>query len=236
MTTDTLLQHTIQGAASGALFIALIARGRWRLCCSFTAYVAVGVVMCFITTVWPERFYNHATYLPYLALIDILKVGIGLETGWRTFRAFPGAASTARKATLIILAATVLAVAGVPVIDPHSTSFETTMLNFHPRATDGAIWLMAAVLVIARWYRVPVDRFHSSVLTSQVAYTAFFSWVLRLFVGHDFEATRLFINALDGSVILILTCWWIHVAWRAENGTDRLHVNTLRTLQGRAYS
>jgi hypothetical protein len=235
-TVDTPILTTIQGVTSGVAVIALIARGRWRLGWSFAAYNALSVVACFITLVWPEQFYNHATWLRLTALSDLQKVGIGLEAGWRKFAAFPGAAAAARKTALLILAATVVALAVVPVIGPHSTSFQTAVVNVHPRAIDGAIWLMAAVLALARWYRVPVDRFHTSVLSSFALYLLFFSSLLRLFEGRDFAATRMFFNTIDAAVFILLTCWWIHIAWRAENGADRLHVNTLRTLQGGAYS
>lgn len=235
MTSGQVFLNTIQCILVGALAMGLITRGRWRLCWSFTGYVTVNIVFGSMSTVWPGRFYNHATWIPYLAVIDMLKVGIGLETGWRTFSAFPGAASAARHTALLILAATLVATARVPVISPYFTSFQTTVLNLHPRAIDGAIWLMAAVLLIARWYRVPADRFHSSILASLAVYELFFSSLLRLFAGHDFESTRLFVNAVDGPVYILLTCWWIHVAWRADSAVDRLHVDTLRTLERAAY-
>ena len=235
MTGDELLRQAIQGVMSGALLVALIARSRWRLCSSFAGYNALSLVVCFITLVWPERFYTQASWLRFTALSDLQKLGIGLEIGWRTFSAFPGAAYAARRAALLIVAATVLALVSVPVIGPHSTSFQTAVVNVHPRAIDGAIWLMAAVLAIARWHRVPVDRFHASVLSSFAVYLLFFSSLLRLFDGHDFDATRMLVNSIDTSVFISLTCWWIHVAWRAESVVDRLHVNTLRTLARGAY-
>jgi hypothetical protein len=235
MTRDELLRHAIQGVTSGVLLLALIARGRWRLCWSFTAYNALSVVVCFVTIVWPDRFYTQASWLRFTALSDLQKLGIGLETGWRTFRAFPGAASAARKTALVIVAATGVALASVPVIGPHSTSFQTAVINSHPRAIDGAIWLMAAVLFMARWYRVPMDRFHTSVITSFAVYLLFFSSFLHLFDGRDFAAMRMFFNTIDTAVFILLTCWWIHVAWRGENGTDRLHGNTLRALARGAY-
>jgi hypothetical protein len=218
----------------GALLVVtvgLMVRGRWRLSVSFAVYTVLILVRDVLITLWPERFYFQTCWFIFQSVLDILKFGIALEVGWRTFGAFPGAASIARKTGVVILALTAAAAASLPLASPDSTSFQTAVASFHPRLLDGTIWLMAAILVIAWWFRVPVHRFHAALLTSLAVYLVFFTWLLRLFAWRDFETTRLYVNAIDPIVFFLVTCRWVHIAWRAENEADRAHMATLRTLQ-----
>jgi len=219
-----------------AIAAGLIMRGRWRLSLSFAGYIALGLTGHLLVLVSPELFFTGPFWMVVQSGFDILKLGIALEAGWWTFRAFPGAASVARKTGLLILALTAVAANAVPLVSPNSSSFETALVSFHPRVSDGAIWLMAAILAIAHWYRVPVHRFHAALLTSLAVYLAFFTWLLRLFAGRDFDAVRGYVNALDPAVFLLLSCWWAHIAWRAENTADRARMNTLRELRLRMSS
>jgi hypothetical protein len=211
--------------------VGLGVRGRWRLSVAFTAYLLVIFVRGPLNLFWPEPFFHLSYWLAFQSVLDILKFGIVLEVGWRTFRQFPGAASVARKAGLLILALTAMAVVSVSLVSANATSAQAALANLHPRLLDGTIWLMAAVLVIARWYRVPVHGFHAALLTSLALYLVFFTWLLRLYAGHEFEVARGYLNALDPVVFFLVTCWWIHLAWRTENEADRSHTETLRTLQ-----
>jgi len=211
--------------------VGLAVRGRWRLSVFFAVYLVSIVVRDILNSFWPEQFYFQSFWFIFQSVLDILKFGIALEVGWRTFGAFPGAASIARKAGVLILALTALAVASLPLASPDATSLQTAITSFHPRLLDGTIWLMAAILAIARWYRVPVHRFHAGLLTSLALYLVFFTWLLRLFAGRDFEATRHYVNALDPIGFFLVTCWWMHIAWRTDNEADRAHMNTLNALQ-----
>jgi hypothetical protein len=214
--------------------VGLIVRGRWRLSVVFAAYIPCVLLQDLLVVLWPERFYSHSFWLISQSVLDALTFGVALEAGWRTFGAFPGAAAVARTTGLLILAATAIALASLPLASPDSTSTQTALISFHPRLNDGTIWLIAAMLVIARWYRVPVHRFHAALLTSLAVYLVFFTWLLRSFAGHDFEAARYYMNALDPVGFLLVTWWWMHVTWRAENGADRTHLGVLKTLQLRA--
>jgi hypothetical protein len=236
MNPDVRLGNIVCDVALLVVAVGLMVRGRWRLSMSFAAYIALILVRNVLLNFWPERFFYQSFWLITQSGLDILKFGIALEIGWRTFKAFPGAASVARQTGALILALTVVAVAGLPLASPHFTSFQTSLVSFHPRLLDGTIWLMAAILVIARWFRVPVHRFHAALLTSLALYLVFFTWILRLFAGRDFEATRGYFNAVDPFAFLLITCWWVHITWRAENGSDRIHVDTLKALQVRGVA
>jgi len=226
-----LLGVAVVDGAALVTAVGLAVRGRWRLSLFFAVYVVSVLVKDLLVFFWPERFYFQRFWLIFQSILDILKFGIALEVGWRTFGAFPGAASVARKTGLLILAVTVVAVASLPLASPNSTSIQTAVTRFHPRLLDGTIWLMAAILVIARWYRIPVHRFHAGLLTSLALYLVFFTWLLGLFDGRDFETARHYMRALDPVGFFLVTCWWMHITWRAENQSDRTHLNTLQTLE-----
>jgi len=214
----------------------LILRGRWRLSVFFSTYVAAALGGSLVTVLWPERFFTQAFWVVMQTVFDVLKLAIALEVGWRTFRVFPGAFSVARRTVLMVLIATTVAVISVPLAGAAASSYETAISEFHPRVIDGSIWLMASVLAVAHWYRVPVHRFHGAVLTSLAVYLAFYSTLLRLFAFYDFERLRPYVNFLDRTAYLLLVCWWACVAWRAENTADRARMNTLRELEFRMSS
>jgi len=212
------------------LLVGLTVRGRWRLCVCFGAYTGWALVRSILMEYWPERFFFQWFWLIGQSILDTLKLGIALEIGWRMFAEFPGAKSVARKATVLILGLTAVAVASLPLASPPMTSFQTAITNFHPRLNDGTIWLIAAFLATARWYRVPVHRFHAGLLISLALYLVFFSSIFQLFVGRDFEGARHYVVLLDNSGFLLAICWWMHITWRADNATDRAHMGTLSTL------
>lgn len=211
--------------------VGLAVRDRWRLSWFFAAYLASIVVRNVLLNFWPERFYFLSFWLISQSILDLLKFGLALEIGWRTFGPFPGAGSVARKAGGLILILTAIAAVRLPLASPHFTSTQTAITSFHPRLNDGTIWIMAAILVIAKWYRVPVHPFHAGVLTSLALYLLFFTSILRVFGERDFETTRRYVNALDPIGFLLVACWWARIAWRSESDEDRIHMDTVKALQ-----
>ena len=209
----------------------LAVRGRWRLSLFFSAYLVSILGREILVVFWPERFFFLRFWFIFQSIHDILKFGIALEVAWRTFRAFPGASAAAKRVVVLILGLTAVSVASLPLAIPGTTVIETAVTTFHPRLSDGTIWLMAAILVMAKWYHVPVHRFHTGVLTSLAVYLLFFTSVLRLFVGRDFEVIRHYVNAIDPIGFALVTCWWARIAWRSENGEDRVHMDTLKALR-----
>jgi hypothetical protein len=213
--------------------VGLTVRGRWRLSVFFAAYLLWILFREILQIFWWERFFFQRFWLIGQAVLDILRFGIALEVAWRTFGPFPGAAAAAKKAAVLVLGLTAFSVASLPLANPQSTVFETAITTFHPRLNDGTIWLLAAILAVAKWYRVPLHRFHAGVLTGLALYLLFFTWALLLYVGRDYETTRHYFNVLDPIGFLFVISWWVRIAWRSENAEDRVHVDTLRALHFR---
>jgi hypothetical protein len=179
---------------------------------------------------WWPRFDGKTFWILRQAVYAILYLGIGLEIGWRTFRWFPGAASAARKTALAILTVSALTMISQETWPPGWPIH--LGLHLHAPAVDGALWLMAATMVLARWYRVPLHPFHAAVLTGQVASTAFFTTIIGLY---DLYAWP-WLDILRPSFYLLLWSWWAVLAWRPESQTARAHVATLRRLELRGAS
>jgi hypothetical protein len=210
--------------------IGLAARGRWRLSPFFAGYVASNLVSV-LPYLWPQRFYTQAFWILLQAVHDVLKIGAVLEIIWRTFRVFPGAASATRHAVLTLLAATMVAAVATPLANRPATAYETTVEDFHPRVMDGTLWVIAAALGLAWFYRIPLHPFHRTVLTTLAIYTAFYSTLLRLFAHHEFGVYRPYADAVNSIVSLVIYSWWAWVVWRPSSAADRAHVRTLQALQ-----
>jgi hypothetical protein len=216
--------------ALAATAIGLVWRGRWRLSKAFAAYVAVVVVCELLVMVWQDRFYAAWFWMAKQGAYDVLKLGIALELAWRSFRVFPGAQAAARQVMLAILTLTTLAVMAAPTDSSGSDFFLIASGHLHPRVLNGTIWLMAATLALAQWYRLPVHPFHGALLTSFAAYLTVFGALLRL-EGLYGWAAQPYLNAVDPPAYLLLVCWWAYVVWRPERATAGAYAETLRRLR-----
>ena len=158
-----------------AVVAGLLVRGRWQKSVFFLAYVMNGIAFSLLIATWPDRFYTRPYFLVAQIVTDVMKLGLILEVGYRTFRPFPGAESMARRVLMGVLTATAVTVTVVPIAVDGWDSYLTAIGYIHPVVNTGAIWLTVALLAAARWYRVPVHPFHVALLTSFASYLAVLS-------------------------------------------------------------
>jgi len=223
-----------------AIAAGLIARNRWRLSAFFLAYVLFGVAVDILITNWPERFYVRSFWISVELTAAFLKLGLVLEVAWQTFRAFPGAQSVALRIVLTILTTTSVAVLAVPLARAGSTPADIALSQFEPRLVNGIVWLAAATLAVARWYRVPVHPFHSVILTGLAIYTGLCSALytaaphLDALFGPD--AFQVWGGIVEASTFQALAAWWAYTAWRPDSRPIIAHAETLRNLTLRAPS
>lgn len=232
MTADQLLVALLVEVALAAVGVGLLARGRWRLNWCFSAYVPAILAGNVLVTWWPQVFYVPGFWMAKQIVYDVLKLGLALELAWRTFRVFPGAGAAARRVVLVILLLTTIATIAA---SGRGVSYLKVAGDLHPRVINGTIWLLAATLGLAQWYRIPVHPFHRAILTSLGAYLAVFGVLLRLEGLHGWAAQP-YLNALDPLAYLLLTLYWAHVAWRPESALARAHLETLRKVELRTAS
>src|ERR1700741_1773931 len=110
---QVLVAHAVKGLVLLTL-AGLVARHRARLSWSFVAYLSTIVVSNTLISVWPDTFFVPSFYLLKQALYDCLRLALAIELAYRTFQAFPGAQSTARRVVFALLAVTSLGLIGVP--------------------------------------------------------------------------------------------------------------------------
>jgi len=227
VTADQVVVAFLAEAVVAAVAAGLLVRGRWRLSWFFTAYLVV-VFGCEVAiTWWPRVFFRPGFWMLKEAVYDVLKLGVTVELAWRTFRVFPGAGAAARRVmALILLVTTVVTVAA----SGRGLSYLTVAGELHPRVINGTIWLLAATLGLAQWYRVPLHPFHRAILASLGAYLAVFGVLLHLEGLHGWAAQP-YLNALDPAAYLLLTLYWAHLAWRPESALARAHLATLRKVE-----
>jgi hypothetical protein len=203
----------------------ILARGRWRQCWWFTAYLMVILICNSLVSFWPEIFYQRRFWLARAPLYDGLKLAIAIEIAYRTFRAFPGAQATARRVLFAVLVATSL----VLVAFPWDWSDENMIFEWEPRVLTGTIWFLNALAVIVIWYRVPIHALHKAILLGFVPYLVVFTIVLRLLRFSDWDIVPL-IRTADPAAYMLLMGWWAWAAWQPEVAAD-VSPEVLRILQ-----
>jgi hypothetical protein len=219
-----------------AVIAGLIARGRWRTNVFFLAYVVNGLAFNLLVGAWPACFYTRASFLVAQLIADILKVGLILEVAYRTFRAFPGAEASTRKVLIAVLVATALTLTVAPFAMTGWDSYLTAIGYFSPLVNAGAIWLTVALLVAARWYRIPVHPFHVAVLTSFACYLAVLSSLSYLSARNGFDGLRVYAAVLEQAVFTLVACWWAYGAWRPETSLVRAYTQLVGKLRFEASS
>jgi hypothetical protein len=216
-----------------AVAVGLIVRRRWTITGFFTAYIAFALVVNPMIVWWPAQFYRQWFFIVMQTISDVLKFGITLEIGWRTFRPFPGARSTTLLTALVILTLTALAAASVPV-SADASEWNVVLGHLFPRVKTGTIWLMAMTLILAHWYRVPVHPFRAAVLTSFAVYLGLASalaWAAGLGAGKAYGLDAETLSTIDIVADLLLVCYWVRAAWQPESATAIAHRETVRRIQ-----
>jgi hypothetical protein len=209
----------------------IFARHRARLCWSFVAYLGTMLVCNILVSVWPDTFFAPWFYLLKLSIYDCLRLGIAVELGYRTFQAFPGARSTARRVVFALLAVTSLALIGVPsdLSGGSPALYAAALKEWEPRIMTGTIWLMNGLAVLVIWYRVPIHAYHKAILLGFVPYLLTFTTLLRLLQLYGWEVLPI-IQSAEPAAFLLLMGWWAYAAWEPEAAPD-VSLAVLRGLQ-----
>ena len=193
----------------------IVARHRARLSWSFVAYLSTIVVSNTLISVWPDTFFVPSFYLLKQALYDCLRLAIAVELAYRTFQAFPGAQSTARRVVFALLTVTSLALIGVPsgLSGGSPGLYATALQEWEPRVMTGTIWLMTGVAALVVWYRIPMHAYHKAILLGFVPYLLTFTTLLRLLQIYGWDVFPL-IQSAEPAAFLLLMGWWAWAAWQ----------------------
>jgi hypothetical protein len=204
------LSHAVKLALI-AVLAGLVARGRARLCWSFTAYLVAILVGNSLASIWPTRFYTPQFWVLKQAVYDALKMAVALELAWRSFEAFPGAMRAARRAFLVLLAASTLVLA---VLTPPSSY--ATLWEWQPGSATAALWLLTATALLVVWYQVPVHEWQRAIMLGLAPYLLVFVTVLDLLKRHGWSAAQSTAGIVDSAAYLALLAFWAWAAWRRD--------------------
>jgi hypothetical protein len=204
------LSHAVKLALI-AVLAGLVARGRARLCWSFAVYLVAILVGNSLASLWPSRFYTPQFWVLKQAVYDALKVAVALELAWRALEAFPGALRTARRAILVLLAASTLALAA---FTPPSSY--ATLWDWQPGTVTAALWLLTATALLVVWYQVPLHDWQRAIMLGLAPYLLVFVFVLDLLRRHGWPSLHATAGVLDSLAYFCLVVFWAWAVWRRD--------------------
>jgi hypothetical protein len=189
------------------LFGALLWRHHYRRMPLFTMYVGGSHVFSAVYGLHP----TWETWMLVQVVTAALRFGVGLELTYRIFGAFPGAAVTARRVMLVILAATaVIAMAAAPP--------DVTYTRMHaesiPRMASAAIWMLTALAGLVLWYRLPLAPLPRAILMGFAPYLLLSTVGMSLLFEAESARVRVWVGYLDPLAYFVLMNYWLRVAWR----------------------
>jgi len=201
----------------------ILVRHRASRCWSFVAYLLAIVTCNGLVSFWPSGLlFDRSFFITTQGIFDVLKLLVALELVLQAVRAFPGAAASARRFALLILASTLAAI----LTGPGNVSYPV-FFEWQPKIVAGTIWLFTMTALMALWYHLPIHRWHRAILMGFAPYLFVFQTLLGLLHNFGYSFVRR-LSALDGVAYLVLTAWWSFSAWRpaevVEVAPEVLHV------------
>ena len=218
-----------------ALAIALVGifvRRRQSECWMLPVNLAVVLAWDSAMSLFPEQLFHWRIYVFQQWIYNFCIFGVALELARRAFKAFPGAAATARVVFLAILVVTALSIfAATPPGTARGTSFSiAAVLTLQPRLINATIWLFVATSRLVMFFNIPVSDWHRSISLGFSIYLVISVTLLNVLKKFGFDIQS-FVSFFDGSAYLALCCWFALRAWQPEEATE-LIPDSVRRLAG----
>lgn len=210
----------------------LFVRGRYRVCYTFVLYLLVVLAADLLILLGPKKiesdgtligllgakgFYSRSFWLIKELTINVLRFGVAMELAYRTFRAFPGARSTARGVLLLLIGITLISVLAVtPQVSAVNSDdrIEQMVGRLQPRVLNGTVWLLTGIAAVVLWYRLPVDHFHKAILIGLVPFLLVFTTGLTLIESNGWiPGVVASFNQVQTLAYLFLLAFWARAAW-----------------------
>jgi hypothetical protein len=199
----------------GAILAGLVVKRRVRLWYTFALLVAASLASTVLIALWPGRFYRWSFWQTKETVHSLIRFAMAVELGLRTFRAFPGALAMARRATLVVIALTWVAVSAVPTgVEPTADARVLAFVaGLQPRVVNGTVWLFTAIAALILWYHIPVHPFHKAVLLGYVPYLLVFTILVNALGQLGWQRLP-FLSLASQIAYVALEAFWAHAAWR----------------------
>jgi hypothetical protein len=156
----------------------------------------------------------HPTLETYLLLQVVnaaLRFGVALELTNRLFGAFPGAAVTARRLMLVILAFTAVTAIATAPLDATYTRMHAEVV---PRMASAAVWMLTVLAGLVLWYRLPLPPLPRAILMGLAPVLLLSTIGISLLFGPQAARVRPWVGYLIPIASLAVTNYWLRVAWR----------------------
>ena len=196
-----------------AIVAGVIWRGRLPVCWMFLLFLVVVLLTDLLPTLWPERFYTKSFWLVRESLHNGLRFAVALELAYHTFRAFPGARSTARALVLLLVAISLSVVLSATWAMPTVPEFSEIFTELQPRLLFGTVWLVTGIAALILWYRLPVDPMHKAILVGWVPYLLVFALGLKFLADFGWDKWLPALNAINATAYFLLLVYWTRAAW-----------------------
>ncbi len=197
---------------SAVILLGLLRRRHFRAAGAFTAYVATLFATEVLVAWWPERFWTLRFWALKDTVFSALKIAVAVETGYWIFRAFPGAAQSARGIALVLLALTFLTILALPNEVGHDDA-GFAIGSIRPRLAIGAAWLFTALAALVEWYRVPLRPMHRAIVYGLGLQLVIFGVVLKAIVTYGWSQ---FLVTLEPLAFVCILGWWAWTAWQPD--------------------
>jgi hypothetical protein len=222
--------------AMSLALVGILARKRHTECGMFPVYLAVVLLGETLLALFPKQLFHWNVYIVQQTIYNLLTFGVALDLARRAFKAFPGAAATARWIFLAILVVTGISIfAATPpgAVRSNSSFYLTAMLTIQPRLINATIWLFVVTARLVMFFNIPVSDWHRSVSLSFTAYLVVSVTLLNLMktFGWDIQS---FVNFFDGSAYLAVCSWWAVSAWQKSEAREVVPASVHRLAAARA--
>ena len=215
--------------------VGIFVRKRQSECWTLPVYLGVVLGFDSAMSLFPKQLFVWNVYVLQQWLYNFLHLAVALELARRAFKAFPGAAATARVIFLVILVVAGLSIfAATPPGTARGSSFSiAAVLTLQPRLINATIWLFVATSRLVMFFNIPVSDWHRSVSLGFSIYLVISVTLINLMKTFGFDI-RHFIGFFDGSAYLALCSWFALRAWQPEEAREVIPESVRRLAAARA--
>jgi hypothetical protein len=197
-----------------AALAGLVVRRRLMLAYAFGGYLTAVLVTDALTALWTKTFLQWKFWVLKELAINLFMLAVAMELTYRTFRAFPGAWSTARRAYVVVAMATLGVVIWTPTqgVDAPVPMYAELVSKVYPRLLSGAIWLFTGIAFLILWYRIPIEWFHKTILVGFVPYLLVFTVGLNLLDTYGWHVSSK-VSYLSSCAFIVVLAYWVYACW-----------------------
>ena len=228
--------HLAVKLALAMALVGIFVRRRQSECWMLPVSLAVTLVFDSAVALFPEQLFHWHVYVVQQWIYLLCTFGVAFELAGRAFKAFPGAAATARVVFLAILIVTgisIFAATSPGVVKSNTSFYLSALLTLQPRLINATIWLFVATSRLVMFFNIPVSDWHRSISLGFSIYLVIAVTLLNVLKAWGWDV-RQFVSFFDGSAYLALCSWFALRAWQPEEAREVVPDSVRRLAAARA--